>query len=208
MAKQTEISHVTFRDATEEDLPFMNEIYNYNIIHTTGLFFTSPVSDEYRLKWFRNLKDPNTDGGPYPCLLGVRKGEAGQEFKLGYICYLPWLEGAQFHHVAEISLYISQKYTRSGLGAPFLNAILNHPLVERFRVIIAGITTENVPSIKFFSKHGFHFSGVFRNVGFKFGRWLNVAHYTLYFLGVAIPTPSGREIRCAHCRSSAKGEDS
>ena len=75
----------------------MNEIFNYNIVHTTALFFTSPVAEECRLKWFRDLKDLNTGGGPYPCLLGVQKEENGQEINLGYISYLPWLEGVRFH---------------------------------------------------------------------------------------------------------------
>lgn len=74
-------------------------------------------------------------------------------------------------------MYISQKYTGTGLGAIFLNAILDHPLAQRFKVIIgkpqsflpalivihirnpAAITTENIPSVKFFSKCNFVYSG-------------------------------------------------
>lgn len=74
----------------------MNEIYNYSVLHSTGLLFTSPVSDEYRLKWFQSLKDPDASDRSYPCLLGVRKDKNGEEIKLGYICCLPWLQGAQF----------------------------------------------------------------------------------------------------------------
>jgi L-amino acid N-acyltransferase YncA len=81
---------------TDVAIGTVNDVYNYNILHSTGLFFTSPVTDEYRLKWFRKLKTKTYNGESYPYLLGMRKEVDGREVKLGYVCYLPWLEGEDF----------------------------------------------------------------------------------------------------------------
>ncbi|QRV89720.1 GNAT family acetyltransferase [Ceratobasidium sp. AG-Ba] len=190
-----------FRDATEADLPFniqpvvkVNEVYNWNVINSVGLFFTSPVTDQFRLEWFRSLRAGNLRGEPYPCLLGLTRDPDGQEAKFGYVCYLPWISGEEFELVVEISLYIAQDYTGSGLGAELLAAILAHPSTRRLRGIIATITTENRPSSKFFAKHGFTYSGQLDNVGYKFERWLDVAYYTLYLPEV----PSVPEARLEH----------
>ncbi|KAG8700949.1 hypothetical protein FRC12_003542 [Ceratobasidium sp. 428] len=178
--KDSSHAEVIVRDATEEDLPFMNEVYNYNILHSVGLFFTHPVSDEYRLNWFQSIRRKYLDGEPYPCLLGLSKGSDGKETKFGYVCYLPWMEGKQFQRAAQISLYLAQEHTGLGLGAELLSAILAHPSTKQLSGILAVITTENVRSVSFFSKRGFVYSGQLNNVGYKFERWLDVANYTLY----------------------------
>ncbi|KAG8719651.1 hypothetical protein FRC08_002311 [Ceratobasidium sp. 394] len=185
---------IIIRDATEEDLPFMNRVYNYNVLNSVGLFFTSPVTDEYRLRWFRTLKGKSIAGEPYPCLIGLRKGADGQETKFGYVCYIPWMEGEEFQRVAEISLYIAQEHTGLGLGVELLTAILAHQSTRQLRGIVARITTENISSIKFFSKRGFVYSGQLNNVGYKFGRWLDVATYTLYLPGA----PDSMNVKVEH----------
>ncbi|KAG9125322.1 hypothetical protein FRC07_008103 [Ceratobasidium sp. 392] len=172
---------VIVRDAIEEDLPFMNEVYNYNILNSVGLFFTRPVTDEYRLKWFRGLRERYFNGQPYPCLLGLSRRPGGEETKFGYVCYIPWVEGEEFQPF--------------GYGAKLLNAILAHQSTKQLRGIIAGITTQNDPSIKFFEKHGFIYSGQLNNVGYKFERWLDVANYTFYPDGIPDRTISQIERR-------------
>ncbi|QRV89719.1 GNAT family acetyltransferase [Ceratobasidium sp. AG-Ba] len=129
---------VNVRDATEHDLQFMNEVYNWNIINTTGILYTSPLTDEYRLWWFRGLKSKSIKGEPYPCLIGLVKESDGRFARFGYVCYLPWgVEGEEFEHVAKISIYVAQAYTGLGLGKHLLAAILSHQSTKQLRGLVA-----------------------------------------------------------------------
>ncbi|QRV75024.1 hypothetical protein RhiJN_03039 [Ceratobasidium sp. AG-Ba] len=134
----TDHKDVNVRDATESDLQFMNEVYNWNIINTTGILYTSPLTDEYRLGWFRGLKSKSIKGEPYPCLIGLVKESDGRFAKFGYVCYLPWgVEGEEFEHVAKISIYVAQAYTGLGLGKRLLATILSHQSTKKLRGLVA-----------------------------------------------------------------------
>lgn len=80
----------------------------------------------------------------------------------------------QQYRTTEISLYIHQNYQRRGLGALMLKEMMRIGKEMNFRSIIAGITAENEGSVILFSKFGFKNAGHFHDVGYKFGRYLDV----------------------------------
>jgi RimJ/RimL family protein N-acetyltransferase len=89
----------------------------------------------------------------------------------------------------EISLYIHQDHQRRGLGALMLKEMMRIGKEMRFRNIIAGITAENEGSVILFSKFGFKNVGHFHDVGYKFGRYLDVV-FLEYITGAELENPS------------------
>ena len=75
-----------------------------------------------------------------------------------------------------------------GLGKILLNEIIRHATNQNFHSIIAVIDATNEISIDLHRKAGFEQVGVFREVGYKFGRWLDAA-----FLQLNLNTPEAPE---------------
>ena len=65
-----------------------------------------------------------------------------------------------------------------------LNEIISHATSQNFHSIIAVIDASNEISLDLHRKAGFTQVGVFREVGYKFGRWLDAA-----FLQLNLETP-------------------
>lgn len=74
----------------------------------------------------------------------------------------------------EISLYIHQEHQRRGLGALMLKEMMRIGKEMKFRNLMAGITAENEGSVILFSKFGFKQVAHLHDVGYKFGRYLDV----------------------------------
>ncbi len=57
-----------------------------------------------------------------------------------------------------------------------LEALLNAARLRSLRSIIAAIDSENTVSIRLHAKLGFEEAGRFKQIGFKFGRWLDAVY--------------------------------
>src|SRR4051812_7084722 len=82
---------------------------------------------------------------------------------------------AAYRWACEVSVYLEQGRARRGGGRALYSALLPR-LVERgFRVAIAGMTLPNEGSVGLHRAFGFEPVGTYRRIGFKFGRWHDVA---------------------------------
>jgi phosphinothricin acetyltransferase len=85
--------------------------------------------------------------------------------------FRPW-PGYRF--TVEHTVHVRADYRGQGVGGSLM-----HPLIERAiglgkHVMIAGVDAENAPSLRFHERLGFERVAHFREVGFKFGRWLDL----------------------------------
>jgi len=98
---------ITIRDANEEDLPAIIDIYNQSIPSGRATADTRPVSVADRVEWFRNF-----DSKRRPIWVAEDAGRV-----VGCV-YLSWFYGARpaYDKTAEISTYIAIDYQRKGLG--------------------------------------------------------------------------------------------
>lgn len=101
---------------------------------------------------------------------------------LGY-CYAgPFKERAAYRWSVETSVYLAERARGRGL-APKLYAELFRQLKERgYHQAYAGVALPNEASVKLHEKVGFRQCGTFPKVGFKFGRWIDVAWFHLELL--------------------------
>ncbi len=156
------------RTATETDVPAITAIYNQAVTDTTASFDLVPKTAEERMAWF-------ADHGPrHPVLVAEVEGVIA-----GWASLSPYSERPAYDDTAEISIYIDSAWHRRGIGAALGMDLLARARAAGLHCIIARICTENEASLNLTRNLGFADAGTLHQVGFKFGRWLDVAQLEL-----------------------------
>jgi L-amino acid N-acyltransferase YncA len=94
---------------------------------------------------------------------------------VGFGSLSPFRDRAAYATTVEDSLYVDQTWRGRGVGRILLDELLALALARGFHAVIARISGENEPSIALHRACGFAMVGVEREVGRKFGRWIDVA---------------------------------
>ncbi|KAG2171366.1 hypothetical protein INT43_009027 [Umbelopsis isabellina] len=167
------------RDATEADLPHILEIYNEQIENSSSLFIYSQVDLQNRVDWFRTCKSKG-----FPVIVAATKGtneegQKNQEQVAAYCSLGTFRDKPAYNASAEVSLYVHLDHRRQGLGKLLMAEIIKKADECKIHAIVASITTENSVSLNLYTKLGFRYVGTFKDTGYKFGRWLDVAFYEL-----------------------------
>ncbi|KAM5534306.1 hypothetical protein V8D89_012034 [Ganoderma adspersum] len=166
-----------FRDATEDDLPAILEIYNDQILNGTATFHTEPEILAERVQWLAELK-----ARQYPCLIAeLSDAETGTMRTVAWANLRHYHDRPAYAATTELSLYVHKDFQGRGIGEGLLASLLEETRKqgERFHVIIASVTSENEGTMRFWAKHGFELRGTIKEVGRKFGRWLDVSYFQL-----------------------------
>lgn len=162
------MSDISIRRCEEADLPAINAIYNHYVATCTCTFQLEPETDEGRLQWFR------AHGPLHPIIVAQCETEV-----VGWGSLSKFKDRAAYDNSVEASVYIRHDFLGHGIGK-----ILLVDLIERARrlghhTLIGGACTEKVASMRLQESLGFQQVAHFREVGYKFGRWLDVAYYQL-----------------------------
>lgn len=162
------MSDLTIRLATEGDLPAIREIYNHYIRTSTATFQLEPVTESERLAWFR------ARGEKHPATVAIAAGDV-----VGWGSLSAWKERAAYDRTVEASVYVREGYFHRGIGRALLTDLVERARALGHRVVIGGACTEQPASIALQASLGFIPIGTFREVGSKFGRWLDVTYLQL-----------------------------
>lgn len=92
----------------------------------------------------------------------------------GFAVYGPWRELDGYRHTVEDSVYVREDRQGLGIGSALLTALIASAREAGRHVMIAGIEAGNSGSIRLHERFGFHHAGTVREVGTKFGRWLDL----------------------------------
>ncbi|PTM98612.1 phosphinothricin acetyltransferase [Mycoplana dimorpha] len=152
------------RDAREEDMAAVMDIYNDAVANTTAIWNDTLVDLNNRLEWFRTRRERG-----FPVLVAERDGRV-----VGYATYGDWRAFDGYRHTAEHSIYVHADMRGQGIGRAMLKSLIDRARAAGIHVIIAGIEAENEASIRLHESLGFRVVGRFREVGIKFGRWLDL----------------------------------
>lgn len=155
---------IVIRAAEEDDLPQLLEIYNDIIMNTTAVYDYEPHTLEMRRSWFQAKQQ---QGFP------VFVAEEGNLIR-GFSSLGPFRAWAAYQYSAENSVYVSATERGKGIGK-----LLIPPLVEAaekmgLHTLIAGIDATNEASIRLHNHFGFKEVACFKEVGWKFDRWLDL----------------------------------
>ncbi|MDI3543215.1 MAG: L-amino acid N-acyltransferase [Candidatus Atribacteria bacterium] len=157
---------LTIRKAQLEDLEQVTEIYNQAVLKTISTFHLYPRSLEEQLKWFES------HGDKYP-LLVVEEGR----LVIAWACLSPYSDREGYQYTVTDSIYVREEFRRQRIGYELLNFLVKEAQKLSYHSVIAFIAKENLASIKLHEKVGFLYRGVLKEVGFKFGRWIDVCCY-------------------------------
>ncbi|KAK9695921.1 hypothetical protein K7432_012726 [Basidiobolus ranarum] len=164
---------IEIRDCQAADVPGILDIFNWEILHSTSIFEYEEKTLEDRLAWFDALKSKG-----YPLIVAIDNSTSEGKVA-GYCCLGVFRDKPAFKSTTEVSLYIHQDYRRRGLGKLMMKEMIQRGKSQGFCNIIAGITTENVGSLKLYEQLGFSLVGTFHHVGYKFDRWLDTTFMEL-----------------------------
>lgn len=165
----------TIRSATHADLPAIVAIYNEAGVGTTASYDVEPVDLVNRRKWFERLTN-----GAFPVLVLEEPSEGGV---IGYACYGPFRDKAGYAHTVEHSVYVAEGQRAAGAGRMLMTALIDYARGHGVHVMVGVLDADNAASRAFHQRLGFVESAVLAEVGWKFGRWLDVVFATLTFPG-------------------------
>ncbi|MFN4001470.1 N-acetyltransferase family protein [Microcella sp.] len=156
----------TVREAVEQDLPDVREIYNHYVANSTVTFDESPWSLAALREKFAKVRELG-----YPFLVAVSPNGV----VLGFAYVYPWKEKAAYRFTVENSIYLGPASTGKGLGTALMRELLDRAKAAGVKEVIAVIADRGAEgSIALHERYGFVTTGSMGRVGFKFGRWLGV----------------------------------
>lgn len=167
---------VLVRAATDADLPAILDIYNDAILTTTAVYQYEPHTLEMRGAW---LHEKQAAG--FPVLVAVEDGAIAGFGNLG-----TWRAAAAYRYTVENSVYVAADRRGQGIGKRLLGELIEAARSMQAHAVIAVVDADNAVSIGLHEAFGFERAAYFRQVGRKFGRWLD-----LVFLELVLETPQG-----------------
>jgi L-amino acid N-acyltransferase YncA len=158
-------SGVVIRPSTASDVQAITEIYRQNVLAGTGSFeLVAPDEEEIA----RRREDVIRRGCPW--LVAERDGVV-----VGYAYAGPFRAREAYKFTVEDSVYVRLDAMRNGIGRMLLEKLIDTCRAAGYRQLLALIgDSENIGSIRVHEVCGFRHSGVMKNVGIKFDRWLDV----------------------------------
>lgn len=152
------------RPATEADLAAVTAIFNEVIATSTAIYADEPFSLEDRAAWFAARR---TAG--YPVLVAEEDGKV-----LGLASFGEFRAWPGFRHTVEHSVHIRAGARGRGLGTALVRALFDPARALGKHVMVAGVDATNEGSIRLHERLGFERAAMLREVGRKFGRWLDL----------------------------------
>ena len=152
------------REATEQDLAAVLAIYNDVVATSTAIYRDVPMAlDEY-VQWWRTRVAQG-----YPVLVAV-----SNDAVVGYATFGDFRAWPGYRFTVEHSVHVRSDQRGLGVGSQLVRALIERATQLGKHVMIAGVDADNAASIRFHERHGFESAAHLRQVGFKFGRWLDL----------------------------------
>jgi phosphinothricin acetyltransferase len=161
---QAKEASMILREAAESDLPAILAIYNEVIATSTAIYADSPASLDERLAWFRARR---SNGQP------ILVASAGEDI-VGFASFGDFRAWPGYRYTVEHSVHVRHDRRGCGVGRALMEALIPQAAARGKHVMIAGVDAANQPSLRFHGRLGFTPVAHFREVGFKFGRWLDL----------------------------------
>jgi Sortase and related acyltransferases len=155
----------TLRPAHDGDIPGITAIYAQAVSEGTATFEIDPPDDaemRHRLH--------GVSAHDLPWLVVTEGAEV-----LGYAYLSPFRLRPAYRYSVELSIYIDPAHQGMGLGHRLMDALIVHARQRGLRHIIGAVgDSANAASLALHTAHGFHEAGRYRQVGYKFDRWIDV----------------------------------
>jgi phosphinothricin acetyltransferase len=159
------MSGVGIRAATLDDAPAIAQIYAGHVARGTASFELAPPDAK---EMQRRMTTLLADGYPWLCALA-------DGVLAGYAYAGPYRPRPAYRYTVEDSVYLAPSAQRRGIGSALLARLIDACTARGDRQMIAVIgDSANARSITLHERAGFAEVGRLRDVGHKFGRWLDI----------------------------------
>ena len=159
------------REAVAADGAALAAIYNHYIANTTITFEESPID---AAEMTARLAD--VMGAKLPYIVAEHGGRIA-----GYAYASKWKGRCAYRFTVETTVYLDRDAVRRGIGSALYRELLRRLQAAGLHAAIGGIAIPNDASISLHERMGFTQVGLFREVGFKFGRWIDVGYWQRTF---------------------------
>lgn len=154
------------RPGTLDDAAAIAAIYNHYVTHTIVTFEEQPVTPaEMRSRIAAVLER-------LPWLVLEHDNGIG-----GYAHASPWKARSGYRFAVESSIYLAPAQVGCGFGSALYQNLLDDLRARNVHCVIGGTALPNAASVALHEKLGFTQVAHFRENGFKFGRWIDVAYW-------------------------------
>lgn len=162
--------HTLVQCTFEQHAAAILDILNDAIIHSTALYDYQPRQMQNMVTWFEAKR-----AGHFP-VIGI---EDAQGTLLAFGSYGSFRAFPAYKYTVEHSVYVHKNHRGHGLGAHIMQALMAAAKEQDLHAMVGAIDANNAGSIALHERLGFKHVGTLPQVGFKFGRWLDLAFYQL-----------------------------
>src|SRR3954451_20527988 len=159
----SDAGEVVIRAAERRDAEGIRAVYNHYVNESTTLFDMVPRTLDEQVQWI------DEHSGGHPALVAELDGRI-----IGFGSLSTFRSRPAYSTTVEDSVYLLDGHQGLGIGRRLLEELLHLAEALGFHSVIARITGENEASIALHSACGFEVVGTEREVGRKFGQWLDV----------------------------------
>ena len=151
------------RLASVDDAEAILAIYNHEVQTSTATLDLVPRTLDEQREWIE------ARSGAFNALVAENEGRV-----VGFAAISPYKERAAYRTTVENGVYVHRNHHGQGIGRLLMTELIAAAAVNGFHAMIARIESSNVASTKLHEACGFEMIGIEREVGRKFGRWLDV----------------------------------
>lgn len=156
------------RRAIPEDAILIAEIYNYYVVNSIVTFDETPISVSDILAQIENSDES----------LPLFVYEENKEI-CGYAYASNWKSRCAYKQSVESTIYLNNQFTGKGIGTKLYEGLISELKKQDYHAIIGGISLPNEGSIALHEKLGFEKVARFKEVGYKFDKWIDVGYWEL-----------------------------
>ena len=162
-------SNTVIRTVDVADATQICEIYNHYIETSTITFEETPVAAADMANRIRDIQ-----AIPLPWLVAVDGGKV-----VAYAYAQKWKVRAAYKFSVEVTIYVRQGLGHSGIGSQLYSRLFAALEPLGVHAVIGGVALPNDASLRLHQKFGFEKVAHFKEVGFKFGKWVDVTYWQI-----------------------------
>src|SRR6476619_6200250 len=157
------------RLATADDLPAINDIYNYYVHRSTCTYQLETDTIEARQAWFASHPPDK-----YPVTVGEIATEKNSSEVVAWGALSKFRERAAYAPSVEASIYVRHDMHRRGIGRALLLDLIQRARELGHHTLIGGVSADQTASLALQESLGFQRVAHLKEVGYKFGQRLDV----------------------------------
>ena len=163
------VDRALIRAVTAADGAVLARIYNYYVANTIVTFEEAPLSADDMV-----ARVAETQAANLPWLVALVPAGV-----VGYAYASRWKGRCAYRYSAEVTVYLDAAVVGQGLGTQLYTALFDSLRRSGCHVAIGGIALPNAASVALHEKFAMQKVAHFGEVGFKFGRWVDVGYWQL-----------------------------